>query len=257
MSKKKDRVITLRVSEDDFTIVESFAKAKGLSVSAYINSVIKSQTEYFIPTASNQKVSIPKSILYSLFSYASKENLDDLGNHWAIEQEHVTRLIWGEINLHSLLDVIFKISKYMMGTDARVITTTADAQQVKENIKKYVDETLPEEYNKCLVGLNSILKEAWGVSQQANDSRIEKIKALMLAKECYAMKLELLTNATVVNDAMRFVSSHTVAAKTEKYNAQYHVTLDKDGVNDIQRAYEGHNRQQPTTWTASTNNTIF
>jgi hypothetical protein len=123
MPKKKDRVITLRVSEDDFNIVENFAKAKGLSVSAYINSVIKSQTEYFIPTASNQKVSIPKSILNSLFSYASKENLDDLANHWAIEQEHVTRLIWGEINLHALLDVIFKISKYMMGTDARVITT--------------------------------------------------------------------------------------------------------------------------------------
>ena len=123
MPKKKDRVITLRISEDDFNIVENFAKAKGLSVSAYINSVIKSQTEYFIPTASNQKVSIPKSILYSLFSYASKENLDDLANHWAIEQEHVTRLIWGEINLHALLDVIFKISKYMMGTDARVITT--------------------------------------------------------------------------------------------------------------------------------------
>ena len=123
MPKKKDRVITLRISEDDFNIVENFAKAKGLSVSAYINSAIKSQTEYFIPTASNQKVSIPKSILYSLFSYASKENLDDLANHWAIEQEHVTRLIWGEINLHALLDVIFKLSKYMMGTDARVITT--------------------------------------------------------------------------------------------------------------------------------------
>jgi hypothetical protein len=94
----------------------------GLSVSAYINSVIKSQTEYFIPTSSNQKVSIPKSVLHSLFLYASKENLDDLANHWAIEQEHVTRLIWGEINLHALLDVIFKISKYMMGTDARVVT---------------------------------------------------------------------------------------------------------------------------------------
>ena len=70
MPKKKDRVITLRVSEDDFNIVESFAKAKGLSVSSYINSVIKSQTEYFIPTASNQKVSIPKNAQYSLFSYA-------------------------------------------------------------------------------------------------------------------------------------------------------------------------------------------
>ena len=124
MPKKKDRVITLRVSEDDLNIVESFAKAKGLSVSSYISSVIKSQTEYFIPTASNQKVSIPKSTLYSLFSYASKENLDDLANQWAIEQEHVARLLWGEINLHALLDVIFKISKYMMGTDARVISTS-------------------------------------------------------------------------------------------------------------------------------------
>ena len=49
MPKKKDRVITLRISENDFNIVEGFARAKGLSVSAYINSVIKSQTEYFIP----------------------------------------------------------------------------------------------------------------------------------------------------------------------------------------------------------------
>ena len=112
------------MSENDFNIVENFAKAKGLSVSAYFNSVIKSQTEYFIPTASNQKVSIPKSILHSLFSYASKENLDDLANQWAIEQEHVARLLWGEINLHALLDVIFKISKYMMGTDARVVIDT-------------------------------------------------------------------------------------------------------------------------------------
>jgi hypothetical protein len=28
-----------------------------------------------------------------------------------------------------------------------------------------------------------------------------------LAKECYSMKLDLLTNATVVDDAIRFVSS--------------------------------------------------
>jgi hypothetical protein len=33
-----------------------------------------------------------------------------------------------------------------------------------------------------------------------------KSKALSLAKECYSMKLDLLTNATVVDDAIRFVS---------------------------------------------------
>jgi hypothetical protein len=77
--------------------------------------------------------------------------------------------------------------------------------QAKDNIKKYVDERLPEEYEKCLVGLTAILREAWNTSQHTEDKR-EKIQALSLAKECYSMKLELLTNATVVDDAIRFVS---------------------------------------------------
>ena len=33
-------------------------------------------------------------------------------------------------------------------------------QQAKSNIKRYIDERLPEEYEKCLVGLNAITKEA-------------------------------------------------------------------------------------------------
>ncbi len=78
--------------------------------------------------------------------------------------------------------------------------------QSKDNIKRYIDERLPEEYEKCLVGLTAITKEAWNTSQQTQDKR-EKIQALSLAKECYSMKLDLLTNATVVDDAIRFVSS--------------------------------------------------
>jgi hypothetical protein len=80
-------------------------------------------------------------------------------------------------------------------------------QQTKENIRKYIDEKLPEEYEKCLVGLNAILKEAWNTVGRSSDKR-EKIQAMSLAKECYSLKLELLTNATVVNDAIKFVSSY-------------------------------------------------
>jgi hypothetical protein len=80
--------------------------------------------------------------------------------------------------------------------------------QAKTNIKKYIDERLPEEYEKCLVGLNAITKEAWNTAQNTEDKR-EKMQALSLAKECYSMKLDLLTNATVVDDAIRFVSSNT------------------------------------------------
>src|SRR5919197_1993377 len=77
--------------------------------------------------------------------------------------------------------------------------------QAKTNIKRYIDERLPDEYEKCLVGLTAILREAWTTSYRTEDKR-EKIQALSLAKGCYSMKLELLTNATVVDDAIRFVS---------------------------------------------------
>jgi hypothetical protein len=77
--------------------------------------------------------------------------------------------------------------------------------QAKSNIKRYIDEILPEEYEKCLVGLNAITKEAWNTAQNTEEKR-EKIQALSLAKDCYSMKLDLLTNATVVDDAIRFVS---------------------------------------------------
>jgi DeoR/GlpR family transcriptional regulator of sugar metabolism len=78
-------------------------------------------------------------------------------------------------------------------------------QQAKYNMKRYIDERLPEEYEKCLVGLNAITREAWNTARSTEDKR-EKIQALSLAKECYSMKLELLTNATVVDDVIRFVS---------------------------------------------------
>jgi hypothetical protein len=78
--------------------------------------------------------------------------------------------------------------------------------QAKAYIKRYIDERLPEEYEKCLVGLTAITKEAWNTASNTEDKR-EKMQALSLAKECYSMKLDLLTNATVVDDAITFVSS--------------------------------------------------
>ncbi len=52
------------------------------------------------------------------------------------------------------------------------------------------------------------MKEAWNTSERTEDNR-EKIQALSLAKDCYSMKLELLTNATVVDDVIKFIGSET------------------------------------------------
>jgi len=90
-------------------------------------------------------------------------------------------------------------------------------EQSKENIRKYIEEMLPEEYEKCLVGLTAIQKEAWTAAERTEDTR-EKMQALSLAKECYGMKLELLTSATVVDDAIRFVSVKAKKVEESKDN---------------------------------------
>lgn len=60
---------------------------------------------------------------------------------------------------------------------------------------------------------------------------------------CYAMKLDLLTNATVIDDAIRFVSSHMVAL-TEK--ASDNGRLNVEGSYGIQGSEENiSNRQIP------------
>jgi hypothetical protein len=101
---------------------------------------------------------------------------------------------------------IARILQVSIGTVNRDLSNLR--QQAKDNLRKYIDEKLPHEYQRCLTGLTAILREAWTTAQNSEDKR-EKIQALSLAKECYSMKLELLTNATVVDDAIRFVSQRS------------------------------------------------
>jgi hypothetical protein len=121
-------------------------------------------------------------------------------------------------------------------------------QQSKQNIKKYIDERLPEEYEKCLVGLTSILKEAWTTAHDAEDRR-EKIQALSLAKECYSMKLDLLTNATVVDDAIRFVSSEKSKEKIKPsvIDEDHEQSKEPDYNEDENRLEEGEEKQEEQT----------
>ena len=111
------------MDEDSFKTVENYAKGKGLSVSAYITSVLDSYTEWFIPLASIERIAIPKNALYQLYSYASKESLDELVKEWEDEPKNALRLLGGEITLESAINSVSKVSKYLMGTDARINTT--------------------------------------------------------------------------------------------------------------------------------------
>jgi hypothetical protein len=137
-------------------------------------------------------------------------------------------------------------------------------QQAKSNIRRYIDERLPEEYEKCLVGLTAILREAWNTSQQTEDGR-EKIQALSLAKECYSMKLDLLTNATVVDNAMRFVSEksqgkeHQVKSSSDSSNEDDKESKEPEYNDDENSDKEGEEKQEEQTGekTATTVNSVF
>ena len=106
-------------------------------------------------------------------------------------------------------------------------------QQAKTNIKLYIDERLPEEYEKCLVGLNMIKKETWSLAQNTKDNK-EKIQALSLVKECHSMELDLFTNATVVDDAIRFVSDRS----KDKENLKSSAAIYNDSEHDKEESDE-------------------
>ncbi|MFL6370583.1 MAG: hypothetical protein ACJ72F_07095 [Nitrososphaeraceae archaeon] len=133
--------------------------------------------------------------------------------------------------------------------------------QAKENIKRYIDERLPEEYEKCLVGLNAITREAWNTAQNTEDKR-EKIQALSLANKCYSMKLELLTNATVVDDAIRFVSSKSkenlkTASSSNSDEHEKEESKEPDYDEDDEDQLEEEQEEQQTTKMTPTTNAVF
>jgi hypothetical protein len=131
--------------------------------------------------------------------------------------------------------------------------------EAKSNIKRYIDERLPEEYEKCLVGLNAITREAWTTAQGTEDRR-EKIQALSLAKECYSMKLELLTNATVVEDAIRFVSQKSkekLKSSSSNSNEEEKEESKEPDYDEDKEQLEEEQEEETGEITSATTNHIF
>src|ERR1051325_2767161 len=73
------------------------------------------------------------------------------------------------------------------------------------------------------------------VTAESVDRRRTKIQALSLAKDVYALKMELLTNATVADDATRFVAAgpnNNEPAIRTKATADYEPDIEKENVNE-------------------------
>jgi hypothetical protein len=116
-----------------------------------------------------------------------------------IRRERVLELTTKGYNQRQIASMI-QVSKTTIVYDQLYLKTKA-----KDNMKKYVDDTLPAEYEKCLNGISLVLREAWNIYQNEESRGTHRIQALYLAKECYGIKIDLLTNTEIVNDASRWI----------------------------------------------------
>jgi hypothetical protein len=78
-------------------------------------------------------------------------------------------------------------------------------QEAQESLQKHIHEVVPEEYQKCMVGMKRNLKQTLEIRDSASDPKV-KLQAAAIANDCYKFILDMTTNAGVISDAMKFVT---------------------------------------------------
>jgi hypothetical protein len=64
-------------------------------------------------------------------------------------------------------------------------------------------ERIQEVHEKSMTGLNVVIKEGWVIIENAADNK-EKLDALALVKDCYALQEELSCNLPIIDEALKF-----------------------------------------------------
>jgi predicted DNA binding CopG/RHH family protein len=133
--RKKEKVVSLRMSEDSFDTIEEYASRQGLSVNAYINSIVDSYAQWYIPGISLERVAVPKKLLATLFDAADKNTLEKLGQYWAHEAKNTIFLTGSEFSLESAIDYVKKASKYFVKTSPTitVMKSETDVSEVSHD----------------------------------------------------------------------------------------------------------------------------
>ena len=86
-------------------------------------------------------------------------------------------------------------------------------QQAKDNLQHHIHEVVPEEYQKCMAGMKSNLKETLEIANTSGDPRV-KLQARAIANDCYKFILDMTTNAGIVSDALKYVTQKTEQVNT-------------------------------------------
>ena len=156
-------------------------------------------------------------------------------------------------NSQTEICIILNIPKSTINRDINYLRTVA-----KKNIKEHIEERLPYEYEQCLQGMTYIIQQAWTLSQKSADNNIkEKLQSLSLAKDCYSIKMDLLTNSNLLKDAIQFVEQSREKIRIEmpkeeiEKNEKKVMTNKEKNEDDLSRSTENNSSKRRTY------NTIF
>jgi hypothetical protein len=78
-------------------------------------------------------------------------------------------------------------------------------QQAQDSLQNHIREVVPEEYQKCMIGMKRNLKQTLEIAETTSDPKT-KLQARAIANDCYRYIMDLCTNAGIVSDAMKFVT---------------------------------------------------
>lgn len=89
-------------------------------------------------------------------------------------------------------------------------------QKAQESLQKHIHETVPEEYQKCMVGMKRNLRQTLEIAETATDPKT-KLQARAIANDCYKYIMDLTTNGVVITEAIKYVQGQMDHLnKTEK-----------------------------------------
>ena len=115
------QTLPVEVSDEALQVIREFASRQGMNAAALLSSVAESYAEWYIPVKSFGPVTVPKKMLGSLFEMIPKESIDKLAQQWAIESRNIVLLSGSNFSVETAIAFTYKVSKYFMGADAKLI----------------------------------------------------------------------------------------------------------------------------------------
>ena len=98
-----------------------------------------------------------------------------------------------------------RILQVSLGTVNRDLSIAR--QQARKNLQEHIQKKLPEEHQRCLTGLNQVLKTCWYIVNKSDTGDRTKLQATVIIIDSYKYIMDLTTNGVVVTEAIKYVNS--------------------------------------------------